>query len=171
MFTYTVWSLVERLHLMVDGRQPRETTSFRSRRYHATFEVPWSEICAITDSRILAVDETGVSLRYKDYRDNDRQKMMHLDGEEFVRRYLLHVLPKGFTRIRHYGFLAGSCRKKRLAQIREGLAEEKTPTDEVKPTGEHREKTYHCPVCKTGVLQLIAELPAKGWYNSAMRRR
>jgi hypothetical protein len=58
-----------------------------------------------------------------------------------------------------------------LAQIREGLAEEKTPTDEVKPTGEHREKTYHCPVCKTGILQLVAELPAKGGYNSAMRRR
>jgi hypothetical protein len=55
--------------------------------------------------------------------DGSRNKTMHLEGEEFVRRYLLHVLPKGFTRIRHYGFLAGCCRTQRLAQIHEALAQ------------------------------------------------
>jgi hypothetical protein len=78
---------------------------------------------AITNARIRCVDESGVELRYKDYADGSRTKTMHLDGEEFIRRYLLHVLPKGFTRIRHYGYLAGSCRTKRLAQIHEALAQ------------------------------------------------
>jgi hypothetical protein len=49
-----------------------------------------------------------VALRYKDYANHNQHKTLHLDGEEFVRRYLLHPLPKGFTRVRHYGFLAGA---------------------------------------------------------------
>jgi len=64
------------------------------------------------------VDEKTVSFRYKDYADDDQQKTMDLDGVEFLRRYLQHVLPKGFMRIRHYGFLANPIRKKRLAILR-----------------------------------------------------
>jgi hypothetical protein len=126
---------------------------------------------AITNARILSVDDTGVLLRYKDYRDNERHKTMHLPGVEFVRRYLLHVLPKGFTRIRHYGFLAGCCRKQRLAQIRESLAVEQKATDETDPNRESQERTYHCPVCKVGLLQMVAELPQQWRWNRAMRRR
>jgi hypothetical protein len=77
---------------------------------------------AITNAHILSVDESTEELRHMDYFDKIRSKTMRLGGEEFVRRYLLHVFPKGFTRIRHYGFLAGCCRTQRLAQIREALA-------------------------------------------------
>lgn len=77
---------------------------------------------AISNARILAVDDHQVTLRYKDYRDRDRHKPLVLDGEEFVRRFLLHVLPKGLMRVRHYGFLANRCRRRRLAQIRQALA-------------------------------------------------
>jgi hypothetical protein len=126
---------------------------------------------AITNARILSVDHTGVLLRYKDYRDHDRHKTMQLAGDEFVRRYLLHVLPKGFTRIRHYGFLAGCCRKRRLAQIREALVVDQETTDKADPKRESQEKAYHCPVCKVGVLQVIGELPQQWRCNSAMRRR
>jgi hypothetical protein len=82
---------------------------------------------AITNARIQGVNQSGVWLRYKDYAEHGRHKTMHLEGEEFIRRYLLHLLPKGFTRVRHYGFLAGCCRAQRLAQIREVLAVAQAP--------------------------------------------
>jgi hypothetical protein len=75
---------------------------------------------AISSSRLIRHDETGVTFRYKDYRraGADRQQIMTLSADEFIRRFLLHVLPKGFHRIRHYGLLAGATRKVRLSQIR-----------------------------------------------------
>ena len=65
---------------------------------------------AISNRRLIAFDETGVTFRYKDYRrdDPERQQVMTLATDEFIRRFLLHVLPRGFHRIRHYGLLAGS---------------------------------------------------------------
>jgi hypothetical protein len=111
---------------------------------------------AITNARIRSVDESGVALRYKDYADGSRTKTMHLDGEEFIRRYLLHVLPKGFTRIRHYGFLAGSCRTKRLAQIREALAQAEPQQQTANKSREPPD--YLCPICKTGTLRVVGEL-------------
>ena len=81
---------------------------------------------AISNHRLIALDETGVAFRYKDYRrcDNaDRQSTeMTLSPDEFIRRFLLHVLPKGFHRIRHYGFLASAGRKDNVARARELLA-------------------------------------------------
>jgi hypothetical protein len=111
---------------------------------------------AITNARIESVDESGVALRYKDYADGSRTKTMHLEGEEFVRRYLLHVLPKGFTRIRHYGFLAGCCRTQRLAQIREALAQP-MPTEQA-ASKDSETPDPPCPICKIGTLRLIGEL-------------
>jgi hypothetical protein len=126
---------------------------------------------AITNARILNVDEDGVKLRYKDYSDNERSKTMHLNGEEFVRRYLLHVLPKGFTRIRHYGFLAGCCRTRRLAQIRSALDawEEKAKETSVSDTNET--PVYHCPACRIGQLRLIGEVMPHRVQVHTMRRR
>ena len=78
---------------------------------------------AISNSRLIRHDETGVTFRYKDYRraGADRQQVMTLSADEFIRRFLLHVLPKGFHRIRHYGLLAGATRKVRLGHIRQLL--------------------------------------------------
>ena len=77
---------------------------------------------AISNSRLLALDERGVTFRWKDYRVKDggktRHKTMTLAPEEFMRRFLLHVLPGGFHRIRHYGLLANGCRKQALATVR-----------------------------------------------------
>lgn len=79
---------------------------------------------AISNSRPIAFDETGITFRYKDYRRGsaDRQQIMTLAVDEFIRRFLLHVLPRGFHRIRHYGLLAGSTRKANLALAREWMA-------------------------------------------------
>ena len=82
---------------------------------------------AISNSRLLAMDERGVTFHWKDYRAKDgakgktRHKAMTLSPQEFMRRFLLHVLPGGFHRIRHYGLLANSRRRDNLALARELL--------------------------------------------------
>ena len=78
---------------------------------------------AISNSRLLAMDERGVTFRWKDYRakGKTRHKAMTLSPQEFMRRFLLHVLPGGFHRIRHYGLLANSNRRDKLALARELL--------------------------------------------------
>jgi hypothetical protein len=73
---------------------------------------------AISNRRIVAIDDHSVTFTWKDYRDGAKQKAMTLDAHEFIRRFLLHVLPDGFQRIRHYGFLANGHRKTKLALIR-----------------------------------------------------
>jgi putative transposase/transposase-like zinc-binding protein len=79
---------------------------------------------AISNSRLIALDEAGVTFRYKDYRRNGRERYrtMTLDPGEFIRRFLLHVLPKGFHRIRHYGLLASAGRAANIARACELLA-------------------------------------------------
>ncbi|MER8948821.1 IS91 family transposase [Mesorhizobium sp. M0809] len=78
---------------------------------------------AISNRRLIAFDKSGVTFRYKDYRRDgaDRQQVMTLATDEFIRRFLFHILPRGFHRIRHYGLLAGSARKTSLARARELL--------------------------------------------------
>ena len=81
---------------------------------------------AIANSRLVALDERGVTFRWKDYRDKGNQdkprhKTMTLSFEEFMRRFLLHVLPSGFHRIRHYGLIANNARKEKIALARELL--------------------------------------------------
>ncbi|MDZ7750224.1 MAG: IS91 family transposase [Gammaproteobacteria bacterium] len=112
---------------------------------------------AITPARILAVDDERVTIRYKDYRDRDRHKTLSLEGEEFVRRFLMHVLPKGLMRIRHFGFLANRGRREKLARIREALAAPVPPeTDD--GTAHHDGVDYACPQCRTGRLHVIAQI-------------
>jgi hypothetical protein len=75
---------------------------------------------AISNRRLVAMDENGVTFRWKDYRakGRTRHKTMTLAPEEFMRRFLLHVLPGGFHRIRHYGLLANAGRRENLAKAR-----------------------------------------------------
>ena len=102
---------------------------------------------AISNRRLLAFDETGVTFRYKDYRRDgaDRQQVMTLGVDEFIRRFLLHVLPGGFHRIRHYGLLASSARKASLARARELLAVAPPPDDDVPE--EPLDVRPPCPCC------------------------
>jgi hypothetical protein len=92
---------------------------------------------AISNSRLLAMDERGVTFRWKDYRANNARrgktthKAMTLSPQEFMRRFLLHVLPAGFHRIRHYGLLANGNRRHNLALARELLHAPPPPPDEL----------------------------------------
>src|SRR6202040_226443 len=78
---------------------------------------------AIANSRLIACDRTGVTFRWKDYRSDgrERQKVMTLATGEFIRRFLIHVLPQGFHRIRHYGLFASGPRADNIARARELL--------------------------------------------------
>lgn len=102
---------------------------------------------AISNRRLLAFDNTGVTMRHKDYRRDgaDRQRVMTLSADEFIRRFLLHVLPRGFHRIRHYGLLAGSARRASLALARELL--DVMPDAEETPLDEPADPTPPCPCC------------------------
>ena len=124
--------------------QPETIVAYLARYSHRT---------ALSDARIGEIEEGKVALSYKDYRDDDRWKVMELDGEELIRRFLLHVLPKGLMRIRHYGFLANRCRKAKLARIREWLAK---PQEVETSDGSKQAKDadWPCPKCRIGHLQV-----------------
>jgi hypothetical protein len=76
---------------------------------------------AISNNRLVSMNDDKVCFRWKDYRDDNRQKTMPLPAEEFIRRFLIHVLPKGFHRIRYYGFLGNRHRARKLDHCRELL--------------------------------------------------
>jgi hypothetical protein len=101
---------------------------------------------AISNRRLIAFDEAGVTFRYKDYRRNgpERHQVMTLAPHEFMRRFLLHVLPHGFHRIRHYGLLASATRKASIARARELLA---VPPPEPAGLAEAPDPTPLCPCC------------------------
>ena len=102
---------------------------------------------AISNRRLIGFDETGVTLRCKDYRRDgpERHRVMTLAPHEFIRRFLLHVLPRGFHRIRHYGLLASSTRKASIARARELLATAPPPTPVELP--EPLDRLPPCPCC------------------------
>lgn len=116
----------------------------------------YSHRVAISNSRIKSVDEENVTFGYKDYKQGGRHRPMTLTGVEFLRRFSLHVLPKGFVRIRHYGFPAGTNREKlRVVQQELGAP--------LAPAGRRRKKwkeicvqnelEYNlCPLCKQAQL-------------------
>ena len=108
----------------------------------------------LNESRLQAINKDNVIFSYKDYADDNRHKKMTLSGEEFVRRYLSHILPKGLMRIRKFGFLANCCRRKKLDVIRRQLPDvtEKKADDETK----RPDKCWPCPACKVGVLILMS---------------
>ena len=108
---------------------------------------------AISNSRLIAFDGNGVTFRWKDYRakGRERQKIMTLETGEFIRRFLIHVLPHGFHRIRHYGLFAGATRGQNIARARELLAVPKPPSDASDTSGgdtnEPQTLAYPCPCC------------------------
>ena len=101
---------------------------------------------AISNGRLIAFDKAGVTFRYKDYRRSgpQRHQVMTLDAHEFMRRFLLHVLPHGFHRIRHYGLFASATRKANIARVRELLA---APAPERVDAEEPPDPLPPCPCC------------------------
>ena len=117
---------------------------------------------AISNSRLVGLDDRQVAFTWRDYAHGSTKKIMRLDAHEFIRRFLLHVLPDGFQRIRHYGFLANGQRKAKLAVIRRSLAvviaaTTAQPADEASATAAS-ETAAPCP-CRGGPMFIIEFLP------------
>ena len=119
---------------------------------------------AIANSRLIAMDERGVTFKWKDYRAKERyrHKTMTLAPDEFIRRFLLHILPSGFHRIRHYGLIANTTRKDNLMRARELLMSNKqedvadaVTNDADTADGGDESATYVCPDC--GAPMLVME--------------
>jgi Putative transposase len=115
---------------------------------------------AISNRRLISLDENGVTFRYKDYRRDgaERYRTMTLTTDEFIRRFLLHVLPKGFHRIRHYGLLASAGRKANVARARALRAV--PPVVELDEPVEPTEPRPPCPCC--GGRMIIIETFQRG---------
>jgi hypothetical protein len=131
---------------------------------------------AISNNRLLDIAEGKVTFRYKDYRHEAQQKTMTLQAEEFIRRFLLHVLPEGFQRIRYYGFLANRYREQKLARCRELLgmpAPEPSDSEATKDYSQRYEELtgfslWQCPVCHQGRMLVIEVLPPSPYRKTTI---
>jgi len=135
---------------------PRQVLRYLSRYTHRI---------AISNRRLVAADENGVAFKYKDYRIEGpaRYKAMTLATDEFIRRFLIHVLPKGFHRIRHYGLLANGTRAANIAHARQLLAQPARPKEPETPEAaidEPRVLPRPCPCC--GGRMLVIETFERG---------
>jgi len=122
---------------------------------------------AISNNRLLDIAGGKVTFRYKDYRHDAQQKTMTLEAGEFIRRFLLHVLPEGFQRIRYYGFLANRYREQKLARCRELLGMPLPESADSEASKDYSERCkeltgfslWECPVCHQGRMLIIQILP------------
>ncbi len=115
---------------------------------------------AIANGRIVEFADGRVTFRWRDSRDGNKQKLMMLDAVEFIRRYLLHVLPCGFVKIRRFGFLANRNRRASLAVCSVLLSRQPPPANSITP--ERRRAIEHrCPVCQEGRMVVIEHITAR----------
>jgi hypothetical protein len=134
-------------------RSPQQVLQYLARYTHRV---------AISNGRLVSLAEDRVHFRWRNSKDGKRLKIMSLEAVEFIRRFLLHVLPVGFVKIRHFGFVANRNRAQALALCRQhlhagahGLSFSELLTPEQRQAMEHR-----CPHCRQGTLHLVALLSA-----------
>jgi hypothetical protein len=105
---------------------------------------------AISNGRILDVRNARVSFTYKDYRDGNNKKIMSVSAEEFIRRFLIHVLPEGFVRVRHYGLVANGRKQTKLAECRKLMVRVKQESKAEPAEDEYEKQAWKCPHCHVG---------------------
>ena len=128
---------------------------------------------AISNHRLLAIEQERVTFRWKDYAHGGKQGKMTLGTSEFLRRFFLHILPRGFVRIRHFGFLANRWRASRLALSRQ-LLSSNAPTPAPVVTRQASSETsslWHCPRCGAAMIVMqrftAAELSTCSYFDSS----
>jgi hypothetical protein len=127
---------------------------------------------ALSNDRICSLHNRQVTFTYRDRKKEDRRKLMTLGAEEFIRRFLLHVIPKGFMRVRHYGFLANH-RKDSLSKCRQlvGLSPTLIPPPQRSPDELMLAlmgiDIHRCPRCQTGTLMWVADLAVSPPWDSS----
>jgi len=131
---------------------------------------------AISNNRLLDIAEGKVTFRYKDYRHDAQQKTMILEAEEFICRFLLHVLPEGFQRIRYYGLLSNRYREEKLAHCRSLLGMPSPEPPALETVNDYRERfeeltgssLWECPVCHQGRMLVTQILPRSPHRKTAI---
>ena len=131
---------------------------------------------AISNSRLVAMKDGRVYFRYKDYADDKKMTTTSLPVIEFIRRFLLHVLPSGFMKIRYYGFLANCVRRKNLEVCRQllGVSSESADEgekDESAPSLPEEQGKTRCPLCGKGVMVKVGSIPRMIERSSSPRSR
>lgn len=135
---------------------PRQVLDYLGRYTHRV---------ALSNNRLATIEDEWVSFRYKDYAHGNQRKVLRLQAGEFIRRFLLHVLPRGFMRIRHYGLLANRAKQVKLAQARSAL--DQPPPVPPPPQPESvpafwlrvaKLDIHQCPHCHLGRMAIIASL-------------
>jgi hypothetical protein len=126
---------------------------------------------AITNNRILSIHNGSVTFSYRDRQHNNTLRRMSLPADEFIRRFLLHVLPRGFMKIRYFGFLAHINKKQAVALIRSllGITTNPEKTKETIPDMMLRltgKDITCCPRCKKGTMTIVKKLP-QHYYDSS----
>jgi len=184
-FLYYLKSNFESGNLIFPGgirhlKNPHVFEVFRSRFYHKKWVVyckppfdgaegvfkylgRYTHRIAISNNRILKVQDGSVSFCWRDYADGDKQKTMTVKSDEFIRRFLLHVLPHRYVRIRHFGLLANRSRKDNIALCRELIGSLKTVTKEKEKPETWQDQLLRicgidvtiCPVCKKGTILMV----------------
>jgi hypothetical protein len=122
---------------------------------------------AISNQRLIDLRNGRVRFHYKDYADDQKTKVLSLSSSEFIRRFLIHTLPRGFVRIRYYGFLANRHRQERIDLCRALLGvkpeaahsteQPKEPTETIDPPAKHET----CPICQRGRLVIVDTFPGE----------
>ncbi|BCG97338.1 hypothetical protein MesoLj131a_62020 [Mesorhizobium sp. 131-2-1] len=135
-------------------RRPEQVLDYVGRYTHRV---------AISNNRLIDIEDNAVRFRWKDYRHGNRQKVMTVAADEFIRRFMLHVLPEGFHRIRYYGFLGNRYRAQKLAHCRDLLGMPVPEPSDSRPAKDYRDRyedlTSHslrqCPACRQGQMIII----------------
>jgi hypothetical protein len=155
----TLCSEAERIKWVVHAKPP-----FGGPEQVLKYLARYTHRVAISNRRLLSMEDGRVTFEWKDYAGGNKARIMTLDAVEFIRRFLLHILPGGFVRIRQFGFLANRARGKKLALCRALLDAPPAPTDTtaiVNRDGRtEAQDRKRCPVCKIGHMILIGIVPA-----------
>jgi hypothetical protein len=140
---------------VVYAKQP-----FRSPKYVIEYLGRYTHKIAISNHRIANVNrkDRKVTFTAKEYRHGGRKTSLTLSTQEFIRRFALHILPKGFTRIRHYGILSSSWKREKLPKLQAELATKKIEINKTRQPLLHR----RCPICKKGKLRTILLFDGRG---------
>lgn len=152
------------------GAGPEQVLKYLARYTHRV---------AISNQRLLKLEDDKVHFRWKDYADGSTSKTMALDAIEFIRRFLLHVLPSGFVRIRHYGFLSNRHRQAKLELCRKLIEAQTSVESDLVADSTHEaeeiapdpptKRPEICPVCKQGHMVVVEEFEGANGYRRRRR--